>query len=523
MLLECGEAAAAAASYEQALALKPDYAEAYSNLGDALTQLKQLEAAAARYAQAFALKPDLDYLIGTLLHAKMHLCDWSGLESMHIQLVEKIARNEKVVTPFASLSLFDSLVLQKKAAEIWVAAKYPSSNALPKLVQRDLTPGRDKIRIGYFSGDFRHHPTAYLTAELFEMHDRSRFELTAFSFGPDTQDAMRTRVAAAFGNFIDVRNQSDKEVALLAQKLEIDIAIDLDGYTKHSRTGIFSLQAAPVQVSYLGYPGTMGGEYIDYIFADSTVIPVENQPHYSEKIVYLPFSYQVNDSQRVISSVVFTRAELGLPESGFVFCCFNNNYKITPGTFAGWMRILKQVPGSVLWLFEDNPMAALNLRKAAQRCEVSPERLVFAQRMPLPEHLARHRLADLCLDTLPYNAHTTASDALWTGLPVLTLIGEPFASRVAASLLKAVEMPELITETQEAYEALAIELASQPGKLTALKAKLQAKRLSTPLFDTALFTRHIEEAYRKIHERHLAGLPPEPVYVSGASCLVTEV
>ena len=300
-------------------------------------------------------------------------------------------------------------------------------------------------------------------AELFERHDRGRFELVGISYGPDNRDEMRIRLSAAFDHFVDVRTKTDSEVAALSRDLGIDIAVDLKGFTEEARTGIFSRRAAPIQVNYLGYPGTMAAPYMDYIVADPILIPPESRQHYAEKIVYLPDSYQVNDRKRRISDKEFTRAELGLPPTGFVFCCFNNNFKITPNTFNGWMRILKQVEGSVLWLLEDNETAANNLRREAEARGVEPARLVFARRMPLPEHLARHRAADLFIDTLPYNAHTTASDALWAGLPVLTRIGESFAGRVAASLLNAVGLPELITATQEQYEAMAVALALHFG------------------------------------------------------------
>ena len=324
---------------------------------------------------------------------------------------------------------------------------------------------------------------------------------------------MRQRLKVAFDKFIDVRNMSDRDVALLARSLEIDIGIDLNGFTEGERTDIFAMRAAPIQVSYLGYPGTMGADYIDYLIADPTLISASHQPHYTEKIVYLPNSYQPNDRKRRISDKVFTRAEAGLPQEGFVFCCFNNNYKITPDIFESWMRILGRVGGSVLWLFEDNEIAARNLKKEASVRDIDPERLVFARHMALPEHLARHRLADLFLDTLPYNAHTTASDALWAGLPVLTQIGETFAGRVAASLLNAVRLPELITTTRDAYEELAVELATDPAKLAGIKQKLSDNRLTTPLFDTELFAKHIEAAYMQMYERYQAGLPPDHIHV----------
>ena len=325
---------------------------------------------------------------------------------------------------------------------------------------------------------------------------------------------MRQRLASAFDRFIDTRDRSDREVALLARELGIDIAVDLKGFTQEGRTPIFAHGAAPIQVSYLGYPGTMGADYIDYLIADPTLIPAAHRADYAEKVVYLPDCYQPNDTRRRISDRIFTRAELGLPENAFVFCCFNNNYKITPGVFDSWMRILKAVPGSVLWLFEGNAAAASNLRQEAGRRGVEAARLVFAPLMELSGHLSRHRQADLFLDTLPYNAHTTASDALWAGLPVLTRIGETFAGRVAASLLNAIGLPELIVDSTAAYESQAIALALTPGALDAIRRKLAANRFATPLFDIASYTRHLEAAYAAMHERYRAGLPPDHIHVA---------
>jgi predicted O-linked N-acetylglucosamine transferase (SPINDLY family) len=305
----------------------------------------------------------------------------------------------------------------------------------------------------------------------------------------------------------------DGEVTALARNMQLDIAVDLKGFTHDSRPGIFAIRAAPAQVSYLGYPGTMGAEYIDYLIADHTLVPQSSQQHYDEKIVYLPNSYQVNDSKRAIAERVFTREQLELPAAGFIYCCFNNTYKITPEVFSIWMRILKQVQGSVLWLLEDTPGGPANLRREAALRGISPERLVFARRMALPDHLARQRLADLFVDTWPYNAHTTASDALWVGLPVLTCIGEAFAGRVAASLLNATQLPELITADPAHYESLAIRLAGEPEQLAVIRRKLIDNRLSCPLFDARLFTRHIEAAYAKIAARSQAGLAPEHIYI----------
>ena len=324
---------------------------------------------------------------------------------------------------------------------------------------------------------------------------------------------MRGRLSAAFDQFLDVHNHSDREVATLAREQEIDIAVDLGGFTQDSRTAIFAMRAAPIQVNYLGYPGTMGAGYIDYLIADSIVVPKAQQHHYAEKIAYLPNSFQINDTKQRISDGAISREELGLPSTGFVFCCFNNSYKVAPNVFDSWMRILNRVESSVLWLRQENEWASKNLWKEAARRGVSTDRIIFAKRLPMSEHFARHRVADLFLDTLPYNAHATANDALWAGLPVLTLIGETFPGRVAASLLNAIRLPELITNTPEEYERLAVELATNPDTLREIRVRLANNRLTTPLFDIRLFTAHIEAAYAAMYERYQDGLSPDHIYV----------
>jgi predicted O-linked N-acetylglucosamine transferase (SPINDLY family) len=351
-------------------------------------------------------------------------------------------------------------------------------------------------------------------AGMFEHHDRSRFQISGISVGPNDNSDMRRRVEAAFERFIDAKPQGDDQIADLVRSLEVDILVDLKGFTQDARTGVLAMRPAPIQVNYLGFPGTIGAGFIDYIVADRTVIPEDHAHCYAEKIVWLPDSYQVNDHRRAIAEAAPAWADFGLPDGGFVFCCFNDNYKITPNVFSAWMRILHAVDDSVLWLFEDNPTAAGNLRREAAASGIAPQRLVFARRLPNAAHLARHRCADLFLDTLPYGAHTTASDALWAGLPVLTCLGETFAGRVGASLLNAIELPELITTTPDAYEQLAIELAKNPARLAALKAKLARNRLATPLFDTARFTRNIEAAYTAMMERHRAGLSPDHIQLA---------
>jgi len=488
---------AALANYDTALTQHPNCAEIHYMRGTTLQELKRFDEAIANFKSTLALKPDYDFLPGTLLLAQMVQCDWQDFTENLSGFQAAIRRNERVTMPFAAIALLDSASILKQAAKT-----FADSCFIHKLPKPSLKKAKgEKIRIAYYSADFHNHATTYLMAGLFERHDKTQFEWYGFSFGPNIQDAMRGRLAAAFDHFFEVSRQSDRDVARLSRELGIDIAVDLKGYTRGARPGIFAQQCAPIQVNYLGYPGTMATEQMDYIIADRTVIPEANITAYSEKIVYLPHSYQVNDSERPISDRIFSRQEAGLPEYGFVFCCFNKNYKIQPDTFTGWMRILHAVKGSVLWLFEANSTAAHNLQIEAEKRGIDRKRLVFARMMPLPEHLARHRLADLFLDTFPCNAHTTASDALWAGLPILTRMGDSFASRVAGSLLRAIDLPELITETQKDYEALAIELALNPEKLAQIKQKLAAHRLTTPLFNTALFARQLEQAYLAMIEK----------------------
>ena len=502
---------AAVASYDTAIALRPSDAEAYANRGRALRELKHYAAAIASYDHAVALEADSAALHAVRRHIKMQVCDWAGLESDIDRIAAGVHGGAGAPNPFYLLTLCDSATLQKAAAETWVRQEYPP-RILPAAASN--RGRRERIHIGYFSADFHDHATSYLIAQLFELHDRSRFRVTAFSFGHDSRGVMRPRLEAACDAFIDARHRSDAEVAQRARDMEVDIAVDLKGFTQDHRTGIFARRAAPVQVNYLGYPGTMGAPYMDYLVADTVLVPAEGRSCYAEKIINLPDTYQVNDSKREIADRVFTRAELGLPAAGCVFCCFNNSYKILPFIFDRWMRILLRVPGSVLWLLGDNPSAAKNLRREAAMRGVDARRLVFAERIDLPHHLARHRAADLFLDTLPCNAHTTASDALWAGLPVLSCVGESFAARVGASLLTAIGLPELIVSNLDHYEDLAVSLATHPGQLADIRQRLEGDRLTAPLFNTPLFTRHIEAAFAEIHERHHSGLPPDHVFVA---------
>ena len=501
----------AIASYDKAIQIKPDYAEAYYNRGNALRELKKIDAALESFDKAIQIKPDSDYLFGQLFVVRNSLCDWSFFNENLKKLKDKILKFKKASRPFPILSIYDSPSLQKISAEILLKAKYSTTDILKPITKREVNK---KIRIGYYSADFRKHAVTYLLVNLFELHDKSKFELIGFSFGPDKNDEMRKRVSSAFDQFINVNLKNDKEIALLSRDLKIDIAVDLMGFTKNNRFGIFVERCAPIQVNYLGYSATTGADCIDYIIGDKVVIPKENQKDYSEKIIYLPDCFMANDFTKKISTKIFTREELGLPKEGFVFCCFNKYYKIIPSIFDIWMRLLKKVEGSVLWLIEDNLTGIKNLQKEANQRGVDSNRLIFARGMPLlADHLARHKAADLFIDTLPYNAHVTASDALWSGLPVLTLIGQSFASRVSASLLNAVGLQELITYSEKEYEDLSIELATNPTRLKEIKSKLEKNKLIKPLFNTKLFTKNIETAYTKIYQKYLKNLPVENIEI----------
>jgi predicted O-linked N-acetylglucosamine transferase (SPINDLY family) len=502
--------AEALASFDEAIALKKDFANAHANRGHVLRDLKQFAAAIESYDRALELGSDSTGLLGLRRHARLQICEWTDFESDLNEIIREIERGVPASPPFHILVSSHSAPLQRRAAQSWARIENPPNGTLPVIVRRER---RERIRVGYFSADFRNHPTSYLIAELFELHDRKRFETTAFSFGPESPDPMRQRIKSACDRFVDVRGNSDREVAELARQMEIDVAIDLMGFTHLGRPGIFAFRAAPVQVNYLGYPGTMGVPYMDYVIADRTVIPEGHEADYDEKIIRLPDCYQVNDRRRRIANEVLTREELGLPRNGFVFCCFNNPCKINPSTFDAWMRILERVPDSVLWLLEDNAAASCNLRREAERRHVSADRLVFGERMPPSQHLARHHAANLFLDTFPYNAHTTASDALWAGLPLLTCVGNTFAGRVAASLLNAVDLPELVTVTPTEYEERAILLAAEPRRLHEVNSRLLDRRSSAALFDTPRFARHLEAALQVIHERHVSGSAPAHVWV----------
>ncbi len=495
----------ALASFRRALALRPNLADALASLGDTLLGLLRPNEAADAFARLIEIRPDWDYARGNLLHARMQCCDWTEFHSEAAAVELDVNAGKRSAGPFGFQAVSGSPQSLYLCSKTYAADKYPPSRSPLWNGERYAN---QRIRLGYLAGEFRTHATSMLMAGLFERHDRNRFELFAFDNGFDDGTPMRRRVEKSFDSFVDISRASDLDAARLIRDRQIDILVNLNGYCGLSRTGVFAHRPCPVQVNYLGFPGTIGADYIDYIVADHTVIREDEHRYYCEKVVSLPDSYQVNDSRRAIAEGTPTRVEAGLPEAGFVFCCFNNNHKLTPDIFDIWMRLLDRVEGSSLWLIEDNAVVAGNVRREAKRRGIAPERLVFAPRVNLEVHLARHRLADLFLDTLPYNAHTTASDALWAGLPVLTCMGSAFPGRVAASLLDAAGLPQLVTNTLEEYEGLALRLAANPSMLSELKSKVAASRTTSRLFDTDRFRRHIESAYIAMRERAERGEPP---------------
>ena len=489
----------------QALAIDPADVTALANRGNALFELRRYPEAAAAFEQLLAIDPDYVYAPGKALYFKLLHCDWTGYQHAVQSTAAGIAAGKRVAPPYMLLNILDSASAQMKCAQIFNKDRHA---AAAHALWRGERYDHPRIRVAYLSADFRPHPMAYLMIGLFETHDRSRFETTGISVGPDSKEDFRQRLENSFERFLDVQTKSDRDVALLLRELEIDIAVDLMGYTSNGRPGILALRPAPIQVNFLGYAGTSGADCIDYILVDRFVVPEDCRRFYTENIVYLPDTYYPPGSGQAVSELAPTRAKAGLPQTGFVFCCFNQSSRIAPPIFDIWMRLLRQVVGSVLWLVEDNADAARNLRQEAERRGVASDRLVFAHRVRLEDYLARLRLADLFLDTLPYNAHTTASDALRVGLPVVTCAGSSFPARVAGSLLHAVGMPELVTDNLDAYEALALKLARDKAALRQVRSKLARNRESFPLFDAARFRRHLESAYHTMWERSQRGEPP---------------
>jgi predicted O-linked N-acetylglucosamine transferase (SPINDLY family) len=501
----------ALASYEKSIALKPDYAEAWSNRGNALNDLRRHEEALASYEKSIALKPEAGFALWHLAYSQMKLFDWTDLAGRLQRLKTKIIKQESASEPFIALSLFDEPELQRQCAEIYSKHRLNPPLSLG-LIPRDIKEQR--LRIGYFSMDFREHPVSHLIVDLIENHDRNNYEIYGFSFGINTNDRIRQRLEKAFDKFFDVKDLSELAIARLSREQKIDIAIDLGGYTQDSRPKIFAHRAAPIQINYLGYPGTMGHKSFDYFIGDRTTITSENLEHFSEKIIFMPHSFQVNPSQRPIGKKESSKETYGLPNKRFVFCCFNNTWKINHNMFERWVRILQLAPNSILWLSADDALARKNARRSFEERGLARERLIFSARVTRDSYLDQYRFADLFLDTLPYNAGTTASDALWMGLPVLTLAGKSFAGRMAASLLTNVGIAELIAYDTREYEEVAIKLATNPSRLAAIRSRLVRNRSTAALFDIRLFTRNLESAYQAAYGRYRAGLTPDHIHVN---------
>lgn len=525
LLSELGRSSEALQVFGQVLAVRPNDTDALYNRGNVMRELGRLDEAIADYRRVRSLRPEFDFLLGQQLFTQLRAGDWTDLESLSLSMIEAIEAGKRVVAPLQLLAMMDDPALQRRAARTYAIARVPNQgNPSRETLQAKLRPAAPgaslpdrKMRLGYFSADFHQHATAHLITELLESHDRTQFEVLAFSFGPATQDACQARIRQGVDEFLDVGELSDFEIVQLARARGLDVAIDLKGYTRGARPGLFVERCAPVQVSYLGYPGTLGAGFMDYLLADETVLPKSERRHYSEKVVYLPGCYQANDSRRVRPHVPPARASLGLPDTGFVFCCFNNTHKILPGLFQAWMMILREVEGSVLWLLADNEMARRNLSQAAHALGVDPARLIWAPRVGLEAHLARHLQADLFLDTCPYNAHTTASDALWMNLPVLTLQGNSFAGRVASSLLNALDLRDLVCESVDSYVSKAVALAQEPASLEALKARLATASGRDQVFQAKPLTEAVEEAYRQMLLRWHQGILPESFAVPSQS------
>jgi len=506
-----GKSDDALACYDKAIEIEPNFIQPWFNKGKTLSELGQYQEALAAYSQAYKIKPQENFLLGILLHHKMLICEWAGLDELYSKIHLGLLAGNKVAEPFGLMAFSESERDLQLCAEIFAADFYPRQTLPAEKIQKEH---QLKIQIGYLCGEFREQATSILMTGLYENHNRAKFEIIAFDNGVADNSEIRARIEDAFDQIIDIRNLPDLEVAQLIKKMDIDILVNLNGYFGKGRQGIFAYKPSPIQVNFLGFPGTLGAPYIDYLVADPVVIPPTSKQFYDEKIAYLPNSYQVNDAKRKIANRKFSRTELGLPEAGFVYCCFNNNYKITPQIFTTWMNILRAVKGSVLWLLADNSVAKENLCKAAKAQGIDPARLIFANRLPLAEHLARHQQADLFLDTSPCNAHTTASDALWAGLPLLTKQGSTFPGRVSASLLQAIGLPELIAENQTTYETIAIEYGNSPEKIQKIKQKLLVNKIKLPLFNTQLFTTQLEDVFSKMIEQARANLIPTDIGIT---------
>ena len=495
--------------FEKAININKNYVEAYENLGKVHQELKNLDKAVEYYQSALKINPKRDYLHGILIHAKMCMCDWSEFDENLIRLEDAILKNEKCSPPFPVINLIESSQIQLKVAKIWSDSYYPINNLLGPIQKKEHV---NKIKVAYFSSDFREHAVSYLIAELFELHDKSKFEIYTFYFGPEDSSLLHKRIVNSSSKNYNVKNLKDYEIANLSREIGIDIAVDLNGATANQRTKIFSYRPAPIQIGYLGYLGTMGSDLYDYIVADKTLIPINDQKNFTEKIIYIP-SYQINDRKRSTSHNELTKKILNIPDNGFIFCCFNNNYKYSPSIFESWMRILRNTYNSFLYLYADNEWVKQNILNETQKHGVDISRIIFADFVNRNDYLLRYKFVDLFLDTYPYNAGTTASDALWASVPIVTRMGNSFASRICASILNALQIPELITSTKLEYETLAIELANNPELIGEIRKKIDLRKSSSLLFNTPKWVENIEIAYTKIFDRYQVGFMPANIYI----------
>jgi predicted O-linked N-acetylglucosamine transferase (SPINDLY family) len=497
-------------NFDLAIKLRPNFAEAHKNKGNVLHELGFLHESQLSYKAALKLNANYKLLLGTYLHTKMQLCLWDDITNDLINYKSKIIQNENVSKPFDGLSLIDDPLLHKSIAETYIKELYPANSTLGPIISNEIC---NKLTIAYFSADFNEHAVSFLLVELFELHNKEKFNLIGFSTTILSSNATTDRIFNSFDQLIEVSRKSDVEVASMARSLNVDIAIDLGGHTGNNRFGIFAHRAAPIQISYLGYLGTTGAEYMDYIVSDPILIPSSSQVFYTEKIIYLPH-YQANDTKRDDLGRIYKRSDFGLPEDAFIFCCFNNNYKFSPDVFDSWMNILKSSPNSIIFLYAKNEQIKSNLVKEAQIRSVNTERIYFGGHVNRAEYMGRLSVCDLFLDTFTYNAGTTASDALWASLPVLTCMGESFASRMCSSILTSINLPELITNNQNDYENKAIDFANNPEKLVAIKNKLITNKSTAPLFNCEILTRNLEQGYLDAFKSFADGAPISHIYVS---------
>ena len=508
-LQEINQKQEAISDYDKAISINNNFSAAYKNLGNLYMELKILDKSIYNHVQALKINPNMSYLNGTIIQSKCGLSEWANFKEDKLFLKNNILSGKKTTSPFPTILIYDSPSLQKKAIEIFVKSEFEN----PKKIKLEKIKN-EKIKIGYYSSDFHNHATMYLMANLFELHDKNKFEIYAYSFGPDDGSKIRKRVMKTFDKFFDVKSKTTKEIVHHSRELNLDIAVDLKGFTNNNRFDLFIERCAPIQISYLGFPGTTSSDCIDYLIADKIVIPEENKNYYSENIIYLPNSYQVNDSNPDLSKKIFSKKDFNLPENKFIFCCFNHNFKILPDMFEIWMKILKKVKNSVIWLLIDNETAQNNLKKILVSNDIDPNRMIFAGRLPHSEHIIRLGLADLFLDTFPCNAHTTASDALRSSLPIITIKGNSFASRVASSLLSSVGLEELITKSGKEYEELAVKIAENKNFYKEIKDKLKKNIIDMPLFNSKLFTKKLETAYIEVYKNYNENIKPETIRIN---------